>query len=88
MTGPGPISYVANVCFRGMLQAFHIDVAEVDRDVAYSASVSKTRCKRLFKIFHLFQTYVASILVWILHMFHTYVTRVCSKCFSYFSLIL
>jgi hypothetical protein len=81
---PRPISYVANVCFRGMLQAFHMNVAEVDRDVAYSASVSEACCKRLFKMFHLFQTYVASILVWMLYMFHTYVARVCSKCFSCF----
>jgi hypothetical protein len=35
-------AHVANVCFkcfRGMLQMFHMDVAKVDRDVAYAASV-------------------------------------------------
>jgi hypothetical protein len=42
----------------------------------------------LFKMFHLFQTYVASVLIWMLHMFHTYVVRICSKCFSCFSLML
>ena len=36
-------------CFKGMLQVFHIDVAKVDRDVAYIAyvaSVSEVCCKR------------------------------------------
>jgi hypothetical protein len=35
----------------------HINVIEVDRDVAhvaYIASVSDERCKHLFKMFHLF----------------------------------
>jgi hypothetical protein len=53
------VSSVSNI-IRGMLQVFHMNVAKVDRDVAYFASVSKVCCKRLFKIFHLFQTYVAS----------------------------
>jgi hypothetical protein len=35
-----------------------MDVAKIDRDVAYVASVSDKCCKRLFEIFHLFQTYV------------------------------
>ena len=48
------------------------------------ASVSEV----LFKMFHLFQTYVASVLIWMLHMFHTYVARICSKCFSCFSVML
>jgi hypothetical protein len=67
---------------------FRMDVVKVDRDVAYDASVSEACCKRLFKVFYLFQTYVASVLIWMLHMFHTYVVRVCSKCFSYFILML
>jgi hypothetical protein len=74
--------------FRGMLQVFYMDVAKVDRDVAYAATVSEACCKHLFKVIHLFQTYVASILIWILHMVHTFVARVCSKSFSYFILIL
>ena len=45
--------------FRGMLQVFHMDVAKVDHDVAYAASVLEACCKQLFKVFHLFQTYVA-----------------------------
>jgi hypothetical protein len=45
-------AHVANVCFRGRLQVFHIDVVKVDRDVAYAASILKAYCK--FKVFHLF----------------------------------
>jgi energy-converting hydrogenase Eha subunit C len=40
---------------------FHMVVAKVYRDVAYVASVSEECCKHLFKMFHLFQTFVASI---------------------------
>jgi hypothetical protein len=60
------VSSVSNV-IRGMSQVFHMnvakvdrDVAKVDRDVAYVASVSEVCCKGLFKMFYLFQTYVAS----------------------------
>jgi hypothetical protein len=38
-----------------------MDVAKVNQDVAhviYVANVSDEYCKRLFKIFHLFQTYI------------------------------
>jgi hypothetical protein len=51
---------------------FHMNVVKVDHDVACTASVlsiSDTCCKRLFKVFHLFQTHVASVLIWMLHMF-------------------
>ena len=42
---------VASICFKcfrcfiGMLQVFHMDVAKVDRDVAYGASVLEACCK-------------------------------------------
>jgi hypothetical protein len=49
-----------SVVIRGMLQVFHMDIAKVGRDVAYVASVLEACYKRLFKMFHLFQTYVAS----------------------------
>ena len=52
--------------FRGMLQLFYMDVAKVDRGIAYVVSVSKAYCKcfiGLFKMFHLFQTYVANVLI-------------------------
>jgi hypothetical protein len=51
--------HVANVCFkcfryfRGILQVFYIDVAKVDRDVAYVAMVVYVCCKCLFLMFHL-----------------------------------
>jgi hypothetical protein len=44
-------------CFRssiGMLQVFHMDVAKVDRDVAYVAMVVHVCCKLLFLMFYLF----------------------------------
>jgi hypothetical protein len=46
-------------CFIGMLQVFYMDVVKVDRDVA---SVLEICCKRPFKMFHLIQTYVATLL--------------------------
>jgi hypothetical protein len=48
-----------------------MDVAKVDRDVVYVASVSAECCKPLFKMFHLcFRRMFASVLIWMLHMFH------------------
>jgi hypothetical protein len=53
-------------CFRGMLQLFHMDIAKEDQGYCtyckcsrHVASVSEV----LFKIFYLFQTYVASVLI-------------------------
>ena len=61
----------------------------------YIASVSKACCKRLFKMFHLFQTYVAGVLIWmfafvshiccnnmfhVFHMFQAYVASVLFGC--------
>jgi len=37
---------------------FYMDISKVDKDVA---CVSEACCKRFFKMFRLFQTYVASI---------------------------
>ena len=48
-----------------MLQVFYIDVAKVDRDVAYVVSVSEVCCKRLFSVFHDV----------------TYVSHICYECF-------
>ena len=45
-----------------MLHVFHLDVAKVDRDVAHVAMAIHVRCKCMFQIFSLFQTYVASVL--------------------------
>jgi hypothetical protein len=41
------------ICFRRMLQVFQIDVAKLDRDVAYVAMVVHVCCKGLFPVFHL-----------------------------------
>jgi hypothetical protein len=43
-----------------MLQLFHLDVAKLDLDVAF-AIASHVYCKYMFEMFHLFQTYVASV---------------------------
>jgi hypothetical protein len=53
---------------------FSIDVA----DIAYLAIAIYVCCNCLFQMFHLFfQTYVASVFIWMLIMFDTYVC----KCF-------
>ena len=47
-----------------------MDVAKVNRDVAYIAMVVHVCCKLLFSMFHLvFQTYIASVFIWMLHIF-------------------
>jgi hypothetical protein len=51
-------------------------------DVAYDAIVSKACCKRLFKVFRLFQMCVVSFFIWMLHMFHTYVAKSIFQMFS------
>jgi hypothetical protein len=58
----------------GMLQVFHMDVAKVDREAAYVAMVVHICCKLLL-CFIYFQTYVASVFIWMLYMFHTYVCK-------------
>jgi hypothetical protein len=53
-----------------MFQVFHMDVAKVNRDVAYVVVVARVCFKILFPMFHLFfQMYVA------------YVSHICYKCF-------
>ena len=64
-----------------MLQVFHMDIAKVDRDVAYVAMVVHLCCKCLFPMFHMFfQMYVASVFIRMLHMFHTYIVSVLFGC--------
>jgi hypothetical protein len=65
-----------------MLQVFHVDVAKVDRDVAYVAMAIHVYCERLFQMFHLFfQTYVANMF----YLDVTYVSHICCKCFIWMS---
>jgi hypothetical protein len=56
-----------------MLHVFRIGVAKVDRDVAkidqvitYVAMAMHVCFKLMFQMFHLYQTYVASIFIWML----------------------
>jgi hypothetical protein len=75
------LASVSRGCFRGMLQVFYVDVAKLDRDVAYVAMVVHVCCNLLFLIFDLFfQTYVASVFIWMLHMFHTYIASILYRC--------
>jgi hypothetical protein len=62
------------MCFRGMLQVFHTNIANIDRNIAYVVMVIHICCKRISAIFHqFFQTYVASVFISMLHMFHKHV---------------
>ena len=73
------ISSISNVS-EGMLQVFHMYVAKVDQDVVYVA-MAIHMLQASIRNFHLFfQTYVASVFIWILHMFHTYIAGVLSIC--------
>jgi hypothetical protein len=75
--------YVVTVsygCYKSRLEMLHM----LQAFKRYVASVLEV----LFKMVHLFQTYVASVSIWMLHKFHTYVATICSKCFSYYSLML
>jgi hypothetical protein len=47
---------------------FHIDVTQVDPDVAHVTMAIHVFFKSLFKMFYLFQTYIASVFIWMLHM--------------------
>jgi hypothetical protein len=76
-------------CFIDMLQVFYVDVAKVDRDVAYVAMDVHVCCKLLFPMFHLFffRRMLQVSFIWMLHMFHTYVASVlsgCCVCFTMF----
>jgi hypothetical protein len=62
-----PLPYVANIC--------RVDFRKVDWDVIYVASVLEACCKRLFKMFHLFQTYVASVF----YLDAAYVSHLCCE---------
>jgi hypothetical protein len=56
---------------------FHMDVAKIDRDVAYVSMIVHVCFKLLFPMFHLFfKMYVASMFIWMLGMLHTYIASV------------
>jgi len=74
------------ICFRHMLQVFHLDVAKVDLDAVYICMVASVclRFKHMFLLFHLDVVY---ILQW-LHMCFSGVSDVRCKCFSCFGRML
>jgi hypothetical protein len=56
---------------------FHLDVAKVDRDVAYVAMVVHVCCKGLLLMFHMcFRMYVTSV-----YLDGAYVSHKCCMCF-------
>jgi hypothetical protein len=65
-----------------------MDVAKVDRDVAYVAMFQRPVARVCSKYVICFRRMLQSFFIWMLHMFHIYVARVYSKCFSYFTLML
>jgi hypothetical protein len=71
---------VASVCFeflryfRGMLQAFQMDVAKVDQDVAYVTMVVHVCCKGMLPMFHL--CFSNACCKWV-YLDVAYVSRMC-----------
>ena len=65
---------------------FHMNFAKVDPNVAHVAMVIHVCCKSLFKMFHMFQTYVASALSIYCLYCNGYVACVCSKMFYLFQM--
>jgi hypothetical protein len=50
--------------FQRYVVVVFMDVAKIDRDVAYVVMIVHVCCKRQFLMFHLlFQTYVASVFI-------------------------
>jgi hypothetical protein len=73
-------------CFKGTLQVLYIDVAKVDRDIAHVVMDIHVCFKCMFQMFHLFQTYVASVLSGRYKSrygccIYMHIVSVCFKCF-------
>jgi hypothetical protein len=64
--------------FRGMLKLFHMNIAKVDRDVAYVTMVVHVYCKFLFSMFHLYFSHVCCKCV---YLDVAYVSHIYYKCF-------
>jgi len=72
-----------------MLQVVHADVAKVDWDDAFIAMGSTRMLQASVpNVSSVFQTYIASVFIWMLHMFHTYVVSVLSGCCACFQVFL
>jgi hypothetical protein len=59
-------AHVSSVCFKFtcfvlILQVLHLNVAKVNLNVAYVAMTLHACLKRMFQVFHPFQTYVTSV---------------------------
>ena len=63
-----------------MLQVFYLDVAKVNRHVAYVAMAIHVCFKCMFQMFHLF--FQRSLQVF--HLDVAYVSHVCCKCFNFY----
>jgi hypothetical protein len=81
------ICYTCFRCFIVMFQVFRMDVAKVDPNVAHVVMAIHVCCKSLLKMFHLFQTYVASVITaccicckCMFHLFSEYVAIISSEC--------
>jgi hypothetical protein len=60
---------------------FYTDVTKVNQDVAYVATVCARMLKNIYpNVSSVFQTYVATVFIWMLRMFNTYVPSVLSGC--------
>jgi hypothetical protein len=46
-----------------------MDIAKVDRDIAYVAMIVHIYCKLMFSMLYFFPMFVASVFIWMLHMF-------------------
>jgi hypothetical protein len=72
-----------------MLQVLHTDVAKVDQDVAHVAIAIHVCCKRLFEMFHPFQTRVARVLsgccICFTQILHAFVLNVSFVSYAYCS---
>jgi hypothetical protein len=69
-----------------MLQEFCMDVAKIDRDVAYVAMVIHICCKHMFPMFHLL--YCKCVYLDVAYVLYIYckrfiwMLRMCCNCFS------
>jgi hypothetical protein len=71
------------------LQVLHTDVVKVDQDVAHVAIAIHVCCKRLFEMFHPFQTRVARVLsgrcICFTQILHAFVLNVSFVSYAYYS---
>ena len=78
--------------FQGMLQVFYVDVAKINRDVAYVASILEACCKCFKGMLQAFVINISSVSdicckrfdLDVAYVSHIYVARVCSEYFSRF----